>query len=47
MKKLAQKLMKILESNRINIIILIIIILNIYYYDPNIKYAEELDIPSG
>ncbi|AUN08907.1 spore gernimation protein [Clostridium botulinum] len=39
--------MKKLKNNRINIIILIIIILNIYYYDPNIKYAEELDIPAG
>ncbi|BAQ14416.1 Ger(x)C family spore germination C-terminal domain-containing protein [Clostridium botulinum] len=47
MKKPMQKIMKILEKNRINIIILIIIILNIYYYDPNIKYAEELDIPAG
>ncbi|MCW6110532.1 Ger(x)C family spore germination protein [Clostridium sporogenes] len=47
MKKIVQKLMKKLEKNRINIIIIIIIILNIYYYNPNIKYAEELDIPSG
>ncbi|EJO5348464.1 spore gernimation protein [Clostridium botulinum] len=42
-----KKLMKNLEKNRINIIIIIIIILNIYYYNPNIKYAEELDIPAG
>lgn len=42
-----EKIMKKLKNNRINIIILIIIILNIYYYDPNIKYAEELDIPAG
>ncbi|APF28301.1 hypothetical protein NPD7_286 [Clostridium sporogenes] len=47
MKQLVQKLMKSLEKNRINIIIIIIITLNIYYYNPNIKYAEELDIPAG
>nr|WP_251862536.1 Ger(x)C family spore germination C-terminal domain-containing protein [Clostridium sp. Marseille-Q2269] len=42
-----KKLMEKLSNNRIIIIILIIIILNIYYYNPDIKYAEELDIPSG
>ncbi|MCW6087808.1 Ger(x)C family spore germination C-terminal domain-containing protein [Clostridium sporogenes] len=47
MKKFTQKLGKKLNHNRINIIIAIIIILNIYYYNPNIKYAEELDIPAG
>ncbi|EQB4336735.1 spore gernimation protein [Clostridium botulinum] len=47
MEEKMKKIMKKLKNNRINIIILIIIILNIYYYDPNIKYAEELDIPAG
>ncbi|ENK0555982.1 Ger(x)C family spore germination C-terminal domain-containing protein [Clostridium sporogenes] len=47
MKQRVQKLTKSLEKNRINIIIIIIIILNIYFYNPNIKYAEELDIPAG
>ncbi|WP_163238029.1 Ger(x)C family spore germination C-terminal domain-containing protein [Clostridium sporogenes] len=47
MKNPIEKLVEILNDNRINIIIIIIIILNIYYYNPNIKYAEELDIPSG
>ncbi|NFM17436.1 spore gernimation protein, partial [Clostridium sporogenes] len=43
MKKFTQKLGKKLNHNRINIVIAIIIILNIYYYNPNIKYAGELD----
>lgn len=47
MKNPIEKLIELLNNNRINIIVIIIIILNIYYYNPNIKYAEELDIPSG
>ncbi len=47
MKRILERIKKSPLNNRINKLALIIIILNLLYYDPNIKYAEELDIPAG